>query len=62
MLEKSEARIANEDSKRGRLAAGELGLDIYDMRPKLEAAGFEYVEDLDTLGSFNGIDCRRTKE
>jgi len=62
VLEKSEARIANEDSKRGRLAAGELGLDIYDMRPKLEAAGFEYVEDLDTLGSFNGIDCRRTRD
>jgi len=62
VLEKSEARIANEESKRGRLAAGELGLDIYDMRPKLEAAGFEYVEDLDTLGSFNGIDCRRTRD
>lgn len=49
-------RIDNEEAKRLRLAAGELGLDIYNMRPKLADAGFEYVEDLDALGDFNGID------
>ena len=36
------ARAANEEQKRKRLAAGELGLDIYDMRAKLAAAGLIY--------------------
>ena len=43
-LEKSEQRSAAEELKRKRLAAGELGLDIYDMRGKLAAAGLEYLE------------------
>lgn len=43
-LEKSRQRRAAEEVKRKRLAAGELGLDIYDMRGKLAAAGLEYVE------------------
>ena len=36
-------RLANELSKRARLASGELGLDIYDMRDKLQAKGLRYV-------------------
>ncbi|MEZ5784975.1 MAG: 4-carboxy-4-hydroxy-2-oxoadipate aldolase/oxaloacetate decarboxylase [Xanthobacteraceae bacterium] len=43
VLKASQARIANEDSKRQRLAAGELGLDIYDMREKLKAKGLKYI-------------------
>jgi 4-hydroxy-4-methyl-2-oxoglutarate aldolase len=39
-------RVANETAKRARLAAGELGLDIYDMRPGLEAMGLRYIDDL----------------
>ncbi|MBM7047039.1 4-carboxy-4-hydroxy-2-oxoadipate aldolase/oxaloacetate decarboxylase [Rhizobium lusitanum] len=39
----AEKRMANEDAKRKRLAAGELGLDIYDMRQTLSAKGLKYV-------------------
>ena len=42
VLAKAQAREANEEAKRQRLAAGELGLDIYDMRGKLEAMGLHY--------------------
>jgi 4-hydroxy-4-methyl-2-oxoglutarate aldolase len=38
------AREANEATKRARLAAGELGLDLYDMRGKLAAAGLRYID------------------
>ena len=43
VLAAAEKRVANEDAKRKRLAAGELGLDIYDMRPKLKEKGLKYV-------------------
>ena len=42
VLEKSQAREAAEEAKRKRLAAGELGLDIYDMRPRLKDMGLIY--------------------
>lgn len=42
VLKAAQAREANEESKRRRLAAGELGLDIYDMRGKLAALGLTY--------------------
>jgi 4-hydroxy-4-methyl-2-oxoglutarate aldolase len=43
VLAKAEARLAAEEAKRKRLASGELGLDIYSMRPALEAKGLKYV-------------------
>src|SRR6185503_2616972 len=42
-VEASRARVAKEDATRAALAAGELGLDRYNLRPLLDTLGVEYV-------------------
>ena len=39
----AQKRVDAEEAKRKRLASGELGLDIYDMRPRLAEKGLKYL-------------------
>lgn len=47
--EKAQQRAANEEAKRARFEAGELGLDIYNMRERLAQKGLRYVKTLEEI-------------
>lgn len=47
--QKSLARMELEESKRLRMAQGELGLDIYGMRQRLAEKGLRYVDRIEDL-------------
>ncbi|MBO0774715.1 MAG: 4-carboxy-4-hydroxy-2-oxoadipate aldolase/oxaloacetate decarboxylase [Actinobacteria bacterium] len=48
VLEAAQKREASEAARRPRLAAGELGIDIYGMRERLDAKGLRYVDYQET--------------
>lgn len=49
VVEASRKRADLEEQKRVRLAAGELGLDIYQMRGRLQEKGLHYYDSLEQL-------------
>jgi hypothetical protein len=51
-------RADNEEGKRKRSGAAELGLDVYSMRAPLEAAGLRYVDQ--AAGPIKNIDISCT--
>jgi 4-hydroxy-4-methyl-2-oxoglutarate aldolase len=51
VAEAAAKRVANEEKNRARYAAGELGLDVNDMRGKLAERGLTYVDQKDWEGT-----------
>ncbi|MBX2885090.1 MAG: 4-carboxy-4-hydroxy-2-oxoadipate aldolase/oxaloacetate decarboxylase [Granulosicoccus sp.] len=48
-LAAGQKRVENESTKRAQFAASKLGLDIYEMRERLNSAGFRYLDSLEEL-------------
>src|SRR6266576_1947424 len=48
VVPREQAAVVLEASRRPRLTAGELGLDIYDMRGRLADRGLRYVDYVDS--------------
>lgn len=48
VAKKAQAREDNEAEKREQFTSGVLGLDLYNLRPKLEELGIEYVDAEDS--------------
>jgi len=44
VMDNARSRVNNEEEKRARFEAGELGLDVYDMRDRLADKGLRYVD------------------
>ena len=55
VLKASRARVLNEEEKRIRLAAGELSLDLYNLRAPLEKTGLRYVDSAADLRVIDGL-------
>ena len=49
VMDKAQTRLDGEEAKRQRLAAGEVGLDIYAMRERLAESGLVYIDTMDDL-------------
>jgi 4-hydroxy-4-methyl-2-oxoglutarate aldolase len=47
VLEAAERRLLKEEETRVRLSAGELGLDLYGFRARLEGLGVRWVDSSD---------------
>ncbi len=52
VLASGRQREENEKGKRAQFAAGELGLDIYNMRQRLQDGGLVYLDNLDDYKKF----------
>lgn len=48
VLDAAIKRVANEEAKRAQFEGGELGLDLYDLRPLLDQLGVVYVDDIES--------------
>jgi 4-hydroxy-4-methyl-2-oxoglutarate aldolase len=45
VLEAARRRLQREEEVRARLAAGELGVDLYGFRERLEELGVRWIDD-----------------